>query len=353
MFDAMLRDWEGESLVVHRDAPSGAWIFIAIHSTRLGPAAGGTRIKQYPAVEDALCDALRLSKGMTLKFAAPGLPYGGAKAVIMLPDDFEPEGRRELLRRYGEHVKALRGAFYTGPDFGTTPADMDVIAETGSPYIFCRTPEAGGAGDPGPYTAFGVLTGMRAVCEHLYGDDSLASRRILVQGAGDVGGALIPLLLAEGSEVTFSEVDDRTIHHFRDEVGVAFVPAGDALGVECDILAPCALGGVLDETTIPQLRCAAVAGSANNQLGTAEDAERLRSRGILYAPDYVVNSGGAMAITLLEMRGGTPEGARDEIATYVRRALLRIFETADREGITSDAAALRMAEEHLAGAVAA
>lgn len=349
MLASQLADWGGESLIVRRDRDTGAWILVAIHSTLLGPAAGGTRMKPYPDLDAALEDALRLSAGMTYKFATPGLPFGGAKAVIMVPPDLAPVARDGLLRRFGTVVRQLDGEFSTGPDVGTSPDDMDVIATTGAPYVFSRTPDAGGAGDPGPFTALGVFTGIATSCEVVFGGTGVRDRRVLVQGAGDVGGALIGLLTNGGAEVLFSEVDDDLITRFRDR-GLEHVPPAAVFTTECDVFAPCALGGVLSEDTVAQMRCRVIGGSANNQLATPGDASRVASRGILYAPDYVINVGGAMAIPGIEALGWTPQDAADKVERYVRETLLRIFATATKEGITTDEAARRMAEGNLAAA---
>lgn len=345
--ETLIREWGGETVIVHYDRPTGAWIFIAIHSTRLGPAVGGTRMKPYASVQAALQDAMRLAAGMTYKFATPGMPFGGGKAVIAIPADFEAQSRPALLRRYGALIHQLGGLFSTGPDVGTSPADMDIIAETGAPYIFARTPAAGGAGDPGPFTARGVFAGIEETCEHLFGDMSLVGRRVLVQGAGDVGAKLINYLCDAGATVAYSEVDEGAIRKVRDDLGLEFVPPEAVYTTECDIFAPCALGGVLNADTIPQLKCRAVVGGANNQFATQEDAERLRARGILYAPDYVVNVGGAMAITSMEMKGWSQERAEREVVESVRRALKQIFEVASKQGITTDAAARQLAENRL------
>lgn len=345
--ESLLREWDGETVIVRHDRPTGAWIFIAIHSTHLGPAAGGTRMKSYPDVQEALQDVFRLAAGMTYKFAIPGLPWGGGKAVVAIPPDFDPQSRPALLRRYGALVHQLRGLYYTGPDVGTSSADMDIIAETGAPYVFGRTPAAGGAGPSGPGTALGVFTGIQVACEHLFGEVSVEGRRVLVQGAGSVGETLIEYLRSAGAEVLFSEVDEGTIRHFRDELGLKFVPSEEVYTAECDIFAPCALGGVLDANTIPQLKCRIVAGGANNQLAGPKDAQSLRARGILYAPDYVINVGGAITLLGLETLDWTQGRAEEEVAESVRRALRQIFELAALEGITTEAAARRIAEERL------
>ncbi len=350
MIESLLKDWDGESLICQYDRPTGAWIFIAIHSTRLGPATGGTRMKTYPDQSAAVQDALRLSAGMTYKFAVPNINRGGGKAVISLPDGLDPARRPDLLRRYGKLVGQLGGLFYTGPDMGTSAADMDIIDETAHPYVFCRTPAAGGPGSPGPFTAFGVFTAIQVACEQLFGEPSPKGKRVLVQGVGSVGRNLVPLLLDADAEVLFSDLDAGSIHRHRDELGLCFIPAAEVYAQPCDIFAPCALGGVLNPETIPQLKCRAVVGGANNQLATPEDATRLQARGILYAPDYVVNVGGAMAIPGIEGQGWSRAEAERRVAESVRYALSRIFGLTAREGITSDAAARQIAEEHLAAA---
>ncbi|MBW1780265.1 MAG: Glu/Leu/Phe/Val dehydrogenase [Deltaproteobacteria bacterium] len=348
--ESLLREWDGETVIVRYDRPTGAWVFIAIHSTRLGPGAGGTRMKPYSDVQAALQDAFRLAAGMSYKFATAGIPFGGAKAVIAIPPDVDPQSRAALLRRYGAVVHQLNGLFSTGPDVGTSAADMDIIAETGAPYVFGRTSAAGGGGSTGPFTALGVFTGIQVACEHLFGEASLRGRRVLVQGAGSVGGTLIEHLRAADAEVMFSEVDKNAIRSFRDELGLKFVSSEAAYTTECDIFAPCALGGLFNANTIPRLKCRVVAGGANNQLASPKDAESLRDRGILYAPDYVINVGGAMAILGLETQGWTQDRAEKEVVEGVRQALRHVFELAATQGITTDAAAHQIAEKRLSAA---
>lgn len=342
--ETLLKEWDGETVVVRYDGPSGAWILIAIHSTRLGPAAGGTRMTSYRDIQAALRDALRLSEGMTFKFAASGMPFGGAKAVIAIPSDLDRQSRAALLQRYGALVKQLGGLFRTGPDVGTTPADMDIIASTGAPYIMSRTLAAGGAGDPGPFTARGVFAGIKLVCGRLFGEESVERRTVLVQGAGDVGGSLIGLLREAGADVLFSEVNDGLIHTYRDRLGLRYVSPAAVYSTECDIFSPCALGGALNGDTIPRLECRAVAGSANNQLEKQGDAEHLRARGILYAPDYVINAGGVIAVLGLELQGWTRDKADREVVDNIRRNLDQIFESAAADGITTEAAARKIAD---------
>jgi glutamate dehydrogenase/leucine dehydrogenase len=347
--DSLIKGWDGEEVIIRHDKPTGAWILIAIHSTLLGPAAGGTRMKSYPDFRAALQDALRLAEAMTYKFAVPGISRGGGKAVIYLPAHFESSRRPDLLRRYGSLIRQLGGLYYTGPDVGTSSSDMNLIAETGSPYVFGRTPEAGGAGDSGPITALGVFAGIRVVCEHLFKNSSVKGRRILVQGAGSVGRTLMDLLNHAGAEVWFSDIDDSVVCRFRDEKGFRCVPTESVYGTECDIFSPCALGGILNATTIPQLKCKAVAGGANNQFARPEDMALLSKRGILYAPDYVINAGGAIGIPGIEALGWSKERAEKEVTGGIQGALRRIFGISESEGIPADVAARRLAEERLAG----
>ena len=343
--DLLRRDWDGECLVARYDRPTGAWILIAVHSTRLGPASGGTRMKVYADPSSAISDALRLSEAMTFKYAAANFPQGGAKAVIALPEGFDPSLRPDLLRRYGQLIRQLGGLYSTGPDVGTSPADMDVIAETGAPFVHARTPAAGGRGDSGRPTAVGVLSGIQATIEHLDGTASLRGKRILVQGAGGVGGALIELLIAEGADVTFSEVSEAATARLQAQGLIAVAPE-QVFDTPCDIFSPCALGGVLNRDTIPRLRCRAVAGGANLQLAEPADLDLLQARGILYAPDFVVNIGGAMAITGMESFGWTAEEA-DRRVREVRTTLKRVYEMAAALSISTDAAARRIARENL------
>ena len=345
--ESLLKEWAGETTIISYDKPSGALILIAIFSTRLGPAGGGTRMKPYPDVQSALRDAHRLAEGMAYKFALSGMSFGGGKTVIAIPDNFDPQLRYALLRRYGEMIQKLGGLFYTGPDVGTSSADMDIISETGTPYVFGRTPQAGGAGSSGPATALGVFSGMQVACEHVFGERSLSGRRVLVQGAGSVGGALMQYLRTAGADVLFSDVEEGTICRFRDEHNLLCISAEKVYSEECDIFAPCALGGVLNAKTIPQLKCRVVAGGANNQLAEPEDAERLRDRGILYAPDYVINSGGAMFLVGMEAQNWSHEQAENEITGGIQSVLQQIFELAAAKNITTDAAARQVAEKRL------
>jgi len=341
VFEDLLRAWDGEHAVVRYDAPSGAWIFACLHSTALGPAGGGTRMRVYPTPADGLADALRLSAAMTQKMAAAGVERGGGKAVLAVPALPEGEARRTLLHRYGELVTSLGGSFRTAGDMNISPADLDVVAER-CPWVYGTT---GRGGDSGRGTARGVLHGIRAAVEHVFGSPDLAGRTVLVQGLGAVGAPLARALAEDGAEVLVTDVDEARVA----ASGLEGVSAADALGAECDIYAPCAVGGTLSAETIPLLRCRIVAGSANNQLAAPEDADRLHERGILYAPDYVVNAGGVVQLIGLEDEGW------DE--TELERGLARIGDSlrellaeAAAEGITPVAAAERLVARRLADA---
>jgi leucine dehydrogenase len=344
--ESLLARWDGERVVIQHDHPTGAWMIIAMHSTRLGPACGGTRMKTYPDLEAAVQDALHLAESMSYKFASIGFPCGGGKAVIAVPANFDVQARPDLLRRYGTLIHQLGGLFQCGADVGTSPADMDIISETGAPYVFSRTPQAGGAGNSGPPTALGVFNSMQVACEQLFGSESLEGKRILIQGVGSVGGRLIELLQPAGAEILFSEVDPKLIEEWRDKRGIPFVPAEQVYDTACDVFSPCALGGILNRDTTARR---AVVGSANNQLAEPEDAERLQARQILYAPDFVTSFGGAMAIYGQEALHWSKTEAEGRVANSIKEALRQVFALAQAEQITPDAAARRIAGKRLFG----
>jgi leucine dehydrogenase len=344
-FEELLERWDGEQAVIRRDAASGAWIFICMHSTRLGPAAGGTRMKVYDTPADGLEDAMRLSTGMTSKLAVADLGLGGGKAVLAVRQIPSGEDRRRLLHRYGDMVASLGGSFITSSDVNTGEEDMDVIAER-TEHVFGRSEAAGGAGDPGPFTARGVFHGIKATLAHVYGSDEQSGRTVLVQGAGSVGGALAELLGRDGATVIVADVDAARAETVANAVKGSTVEPEAALDLECDVYAPCALGATLSAATIPRLRCKIVAGSANNQLAQPEAAELLRDAGIVYAPDYVINAGGAIGINYLELNDRSPADV-DVALVRIGDTLREIYERAEREGITTAAAADAVAASRL------
>jgi leucine dehydrogenase len=348
--ESLLKQWEGEQVIIRLDRPTGAWILVAFHSTSPGPpVSGGTRMKTYPSVEAALQDAFNLSAAMTAKLALAGLAHGGGKAVIAVPPELDGAARPDLLRRYGTLLQQLGGMFLTGPDLGTSSADMDIVAETGAPYVFSCTPAAGGAGDSGPGTAIGILAAIRVTSEWLFGTNVLAGKRVLVQGAGSVGRALIGLLREAEAEILFSEVDPVAIRELSHEPDLQFVPPQDVYQTPCDVFSPCAGGGVLGPETIDRLNCLAVVGAANNQLLSPADAERLRRRKILYAPDIAINIGGLLSIVGMEAEGWSKAEAWQRVSTTVDQTLRQVYALATAEDIDTHAAAVRLAERRRSG----
>jgi leucine dehydrogenase len=348
VFESLIEKWDGEEVAIRYDPELATWMFIAVHSTRLGPAAGGTRMKVYPTPADGLRDALRLSSAMTRKLAVPCAPYGGGKAVLAVPAIPEGETRTRLMERYGDFVDSLGGTYQTAPDVNTRSADMDIVG-TRTKHVFGRSPEVGGSGNTAPATAVGVCHGIKAAAEHAFGSGELRGRTVVVQGVGDVGARLARLLAAEGARVLVSDLDPIAVAEVAREVGGAVVPVGDALTTECDVLAPCALGGVLNPGSITALRCRVVAGAANNQLLNDSDAALLKARGIVYAPDYVVNAGGVLHGVGLEQLGWS-EAQLDEKLRGIGETLRGILAAADAEGITTEEAAQRIAARNIASA---
>lgn len=341
VFDEVARGGH-EEVVYGYDEVSGLRAIIAIHSTALGPALGGTRFFPYQSEEDALADVLRLAKGMTYKAAAAGLDLGGGKAVII--GDPATDKSERLLRAYGRIVDSLGGRYITAEDVGTTTTDVDIIRRETRWALGCSIAE-GGAGDPSPVTSRGLLAASRAVCEFLWGDADVAGRRFAVQGVGKVGSAFVQLLVEARAEVIVADASEEALEVAIETYGVKGVDFQDIHSVDCDIYSPCALGGGLNVDTIPQLNCQAIVGSANNQLAEDEDADRIAERGIVYAPDFVVNAGGLINV-------------HDELHGYSRmRALQRvdsifdatkaILEISKQQGINPNQAAVMRAEDRV------
>ena len=339
MFEELLEAWDGEEAVIRFDRETGSWIFVCIHSTALGPAGGGTRMRVYDRPGDGLADAMRLSRAMTVKMAVANAERGGGKAVLAVPELPSGTARRELLLSYGRLVTSLGGTYRTAGDMNIGPEDLDVVREV-CPWVYGTT---GAGGNSGRGTARGVLHGIRASVEHVFGSPDLSGRRVLVQGAGAVGHDLVADLLAEGADVLVSDVDEARAA----ATGAHVVAPADALTIECDVYAPCAIGSTLSAQSIPTLRTRIVAGSANNQLATPEDAQRLQGAGILYAPDYVISAGGVLQLVGLEDRGWSEDELEAGLAG-IGDTLRRIFRDADAAGITPAEAAERLAAERIA-----
>jgi leucine dehydrogenase len=342
VFEELLREWDGEEAVVRFDRESGAWMFVCVHSTVRGPAGGGTRLRVYAEPSDGLADAMRLSAAMTQKMAVADMPRGGGKAVLAVPELPAGETRRRLLLRYGDLVASLRGTFHTAGDMNISPADLDVVAER-CEFVFGTT---GRGGNSGRGTARGVLHGIRASVEHLFGSPDLGGRTVLVQGVGAVGADLAGWLAEAGARVLVTDVDAELAGRVAGPIGAAVIAADAAIATECDVYAPCAVGGTLDADSVPRLRCRIVAGSANNQLATPEDAERLHGAGILYAPDYVINAGGVLQLLGLEGLGWD-EGELERRLAGIGDTLRTIYAEADEEGIAPETAAAQLAARRL------
>jgi glutamate dehydrogenase/leucine dehydrogenase len=345
VFEELLRNWDGEEAVVRFDRESGAWMFVCVHSTARGPACGGTRLRVYPTPTDGLADAMRLSQAMTVKMAVANADRGGGKAVLAVPALPEGAERRALLLRYAKLVTALGGTYRTAGDMNITPADLDVVAEV-CPWVYGTT---GAGGNSGRGTAIGVLHAIQASVEHRFGSPDLTGRRVLVQGVGSVGHQLASLLAAAGADILVSDLDDTRAAAVATEVGGSTVAS--VLDTECDVYSPCAVGGSLSVASIPHLRCAVIAGSANNQLAEPEDAERLHAAGILYAPDYVASAGGVIQLLGLVDHGWDEEELERNLAA-IGDTLRGLFRDADAAGITPAAAAERLAAERVAAGAA-
>jgi len=340
-----------EELRVVSGPRSGVTIAIAVHSTVLGPALGGARMWHYESPGDGIEDALRLARAMTYKAAAAGLLLGGGKGVICAPSAERPEGelRRAMLLDFGDAVASLGGKYVTAEDVGTGAADMAVIAERTS-HVVGLPGERGGSGDPSPVTARGVLSALRACLEHRFGDASLPGVRVCVIGAGHVGGRLARLLVGGGAEVTITDVDPSR-RALAEELGARWVEPGEAILTECDVLAPCALGGVIDAATVDQLRCAIVCGAANNVLAEEALATDLARRGIVYAPDFIANAGGLISV-YAELHH-LDRDAVTALVDHIGGAVLHVLDEADRHGTTPLAEAQSLALQRLRTAPAA
>ena len=338
-----------EDMLVLTGERSGVTIAIAVHSTALGPALGGARLWHYESVDDGVADALRLARAMTYKAAAAGLPLGGGKGVICAPTS-HPEGdlRRAMLLDFGDAVESLGGRYVTAEDVGTGAADMAVIAER-TAHVVGLANERGGSGDPSPVTARGVLAALRACLEHRFGNPSPAGVRVCVVGAGHVGGRLARLLAEAGAEVTISDVDPSR-RALADQLGAAWVDPAEAILSDCDVLAPCALGGVIDAATVAASAARIVCGAANNVLADDGLAAALASRDIVYAPDFIANAGGLINV-YAELQRPRPAA----VTAPRRRHRLDhrlILEAADRHGTTPLAEAKAQALRRLRGATA-
>jgi len=328
------RDFDDhEGVHLFRDAASGLTAVIAVHSTFLGPAAGGVRFWRYTDRADAITDALRLSRGMSFKNAMAGLPMGGGKGVILA--DASMRKTPEMLAAFGRAIESLGGRYVTAEDVGMSDADMVAIGAQTRHVSGLPVAEGRAGGDPGPSTARGVFLGLKAAVRRALGKDSLKGVEVAIQGVGSVGGGLARLLATEGARLTLADINRARAERLAGELGARTVAASEILAVAADVVSPCALGAILDERSIAALQTPIVAGGANNQLATPEDGDRLHARGILYAPDYVINAGGIINVAI-EYLG---LGDRAEVEARVARIPERLDQVWDESAATRDPAA--------------
>lgn len=337
-----MEEYDYEELLFFQDKATGLRAIVAIHDTTLGPALGGCRFWQFTSERAAIDDALRLARGMTYKAAAAGLDLGGGKSVIIgNPKTHKTE---ELLRAFGRFIQTLRGRYIVAEDVGTSPDDMKIIHKE-TRYVAGIETVRGGSGDPSPVTAYGLLHGMQACAREVFGTRELAGFTVAIQGAGHVGYNLAKYLRKEGARIIVTDLYKKNAKRVVDEFGAEYVKPDEIYSVECDVFSPCALGGILDDANIRKLKCRIVAGSANNQLKTGRHGYRLAERGILYAPDFVINSGGLINVAD-EMRGYNRSRAMHR-AARIYNAVARVIKLSREEGVPPHEAADRVAERRL------
>jgi leucine dehydrogenase len=330
---------------VCRDQASGLRAIVAVHDTRLGPSLGGCRFLHYERDEDALVDALRLARGMTYKAAITGIEHGGGKSVLLRPrGHFD---RVALFRAFGRFIENLGGHYITAEDSGTSLEDMEIIRSV-TKHVTGVSPDNGGSGDPSPFTALGVRRGIEACVKHHMGRDDLQGLHVAVQGIGHVGYHLCRELHEKGVRLTVADVDPLKAERANREFNASVVPIEKIFDVECDVLAPCALGSALNDGTIPRLRCKIVAGAANNQLAEPRHGDSLYQRGILYAPDYAINAGGLVNVAQ-EVKGYDANVARDK-TLKIYDTILEICERSKTLQLPTYRVADTIVEERLARA---
>ncbi|MBA4535753.1 Glu/Leu/Phe/Val dehydrogenase [Bacillus aquiflavi] len=337
-----MEKYDYEQLLFCQDKQSGLKAIIAIHDTTLGPALGGTRMWTYKSEEAAIEDALRLARGMTYKNAAAGLNLGGGKTVII--GDPRKDKNEEMFRAFGRYIQGLNGRYITAEDVGTTVADMDLIYEE-TDYVTGISPAFGSSGNPSPVTAYGVYRGMKAAAKEAFASDSLEGKVIAVQGVGNVAYTLCRHLHEEGAKLIVTDINKEAVQRAVEEFGAQAVDPDDIYRVECDIYAPCALGAIINDDTIPQLKAKVIAGSANNQLKDTCHGDIIHEMGIVYAPDYVINAGGVINVAD-ELLGYNKERALKKVETIYDN-IEKVIEISKRDNIPTYLAADRMAEERI------
>lgn len=337
-----LEENDYEQLVFCQDKASGLKAIIAIHDTTLGPALGGTRMWTYATEEEAIIDALRLAKGMTYKSAAAGLNLGGGKTVII--GDPRTEKNEAMFRAFGRYIQGLNGRYITAEDVGTTVADMDIIHEE-TEFVTGISSVAGASGNPSPVTAYGVYRGMKAAAKEAFGTDSLVDKVIAVQGVGNVAYHLCKLLHEEGAKLIVTDINKEAVAKAVKDFGATAVDVQDIYGVDCDIYAPCALGAIINDQTIPQIKAKVIAGAANNQLKEVRHGNMIHELGIVYAPDYVINAGGIINVAD-ELQGYNKERAMKKVEKIYDN-IEKVLAISKRDSIPTYLAADRLAEERI------
>ena len=338
-----MKEMEHEQVVFCHDPHSNLKAIIAIHNTTLGPALGGTRMWNYNSDDDAVVDALRLSRGMTYKAAISGLNLGGGKAVIIGDPSLKSEA---LWRRYGKFVNSLNGKYITAEDVNTSASDMEYIHQetkhvTGIPEYM------GGSGDPSPFTAYGVFVGMKACAHKRWGNDSLSGKKVLVQGVGHVGHYLVGHLIEAGAKVFISDINKDRIKETTNKFNVEFIEPAEMLNVDMDIYAPCALGATINAESIPTLTCSIIAGAANNQLADEKiHGRQLIEKGIIYAPDFLINAGGLVNVAAEASGSYNREKVTNDVEKIYNR-ILAIFSLSEKEDITTQEAAIQIAQKRI------
>ncbi len=333
-----------EKVLRCRDRGSGLHALIAVHDTTLGPALGGMRMLPYSSEDEALFDVLRLAEGMTYKSACAETRLGGGKSVII--GDPKTLKKPDLLKAMGRFVELLDGKYITAEDMNIGIADLEVV-RTQTKWVTGLSREIGSSGNPSPYTAHGVLVGLHAVAEEVWKSPELKGKHVLIQGVGAVGGRLAELLKEQGARLTICDINETKVEELKKKHGYETVSDAKHLEVACDIYAPCARGAGLNDQTIPKLKCKAIGGAANNQLLELRHAKALQQRGILYAPDFVINAGGIINVAVELFPGGYKEAAALKMIENIAINLRQVFEIARKDGVTTHDAALRLARRRL------
>ena len=339
----LMQELEHEQIVICNDPHSKLKAIIAIHNTTLGPALGGTRMWNYISDDDAMIDALRLSRGMTYKAAISGLNLGGGKAVIIGDPSLKSEA---LWRRYGKFVNSLNGKYITAEDVNTSAADMEYI-HLETKHVTGIPEYMGGSGDPSPFTAYGVFVGMKACAKKHWGNDELQGKRVLVQGVGHVGQYLVGHLVDAGAKVYITDINEARIKETTDKFNVELIAPENMLDIDLDIYAPCALGATINDDSMKKLRCPIIAGAANNQLAVEKvHGAQLIEKGILYAPDFLINAGGLVNVAAEAGGAYNREKVTKDVEKIYDR-ILDIFALSENEKITTQEAAMRIAQKRI------